>query len=38
MEEMRERKRELGELSLKRIRRYNVVRMPDYQSAFFGGR
>jgi hypothetical protein len=33
-EEGRQWKQELGELSIKRIKRYNVYRMPDYQSAF----
>ena len=31
-------KEALGELTIKRINRYQDVRMPDYQSLFFGGR
>ena len=38
IQDMRKRKTELGELSLQRIKRHCAVRMPDYQSAFLGGR
>jgi len=31
-------KEALGELTIQRIKRYQGVRMPDYQSLFFGGR
>jgi hypothetical protein len=37
IQEMRQRKSELGELSLEKIERYSDFQTSDYRLAFFGG-